>query len=360
MKRLRVGILGATGAVGRQFLTLLHQHPWFEVAVVAASARSAGRPLDTVLAERHLPPAVDPVVGAMDLRSVTDDASVIAEQVDLVFSAMSADAAEIRAIEEQFASLGAPVISNNSAHRWTEDVPVIIPEINPDHAALIDQQRQRRGWTTGLIVAKPNCSIQSYVPVVTALAAYQPTRVRVVSMQAVSGAGKTLEEWPEMQDNIIPFISGEEEKSMREPMKIWGKVTEAGVTLATMPQIEATCVRVPVENGHMASMEIECAAAVSQQQIIDALEGYRNPIAELGLPSAPAQLIRYMTEDDRPQTRLDRDYAGGMGVSVGRLRQTERGWTCIALSHNTVRGAAGGAVLTAELLVRKGYIGSDG
>lgn len=356
MGKLRVGVLGATGAVGRQFLKLLRNHPWFEVVTVAASPRSAGRLLRDVLEGCQDLAFISQKVASLRLLSVADDSREIAEGVDLVFSATGVSAEQNRVIEEGFAALGVPVISNNSAHRWTEDVPVIIPEINSHHLTLIDWQRRRRGWSKGLIVAKPNCSIQTYVPVLTALAAYKPVAVRVVSLQAVSGAGRTLAAWPEMNDNIIPFIEGEEEKSAREPMKIWGELKSSTIELAKLPKIDATCVRVPVEDGHMACVEIELAEDPTEAELIDALTQFRNPIASLDLPSSPPSFLQYMKEADRPQTRRDRENGAGMSVSVGRLQKTERGWKFIALSHNTVRGAAGGAILTAELLVREGYI----
>lgn len=357
-QKLRVGVLGATGMVGQRFVSLLENHPWFEVVVVAASPSSAGRPYEEAVAGRwHMETAIPQNVAKLTIRSVVDDLLSIAQDVDLVFSALDLDKETLQQIEIDYASAGVAVVSNNSAHRWTEDVPMIMPEINPGHAKLIDLQRKNRGWTTGLIAVKPNCSIQSYVSVLTALAEYKPLSVSVTSLQAISGAGKTFDMWPEMVDNVIPYIGGEEEKSEKEPLKIWGQLLEDRVEPAGRPLIHATCIRVPVTNGHMASVRVQFDDTPSKDAILSAVQNYNNPIAELDLPSAPKQLIQYLSADDRPQTKLDRDYEHGMGVSMGRLRQIdEYSWEFLALSHNTLRGAAGGAVLMAELLEKKGYI----
>lgn len=360
--QFRVAVLGATGMVGQRFVSLLEHHPWFKVVVVAASPSSAGQPYRQAVAERwHMLGSIPVAVADLTVRSVVDDLARIAHEVDLAFCALNMDKEAIRRIECDYAAAGVAVVSNNSAHRWTEDVPMIMPEVNPDHTALIKLQRHKRGWTTGLIAVKPNCSIQSYVSVLTALRAYTPTAVDVTSLQAISGAGKTFETWPDMIDNVIPFIGGEEDKSEREPMKIWGNVTAQGLTLATSPRIVATCIRVPVTDGHMATVRITFAKQPHRDDIIAAVTHYANPLADLALPSAPRQLIEYYEEDDRPQTRLDRDREHGMGISMGRLRQvSDHEWQCVTLSHNTVRGAAGGAILMAELLVAQGYLTSRG
>lgn len=357
-QKLRVGVLGGTGMVGQRFVSLLENHPWFEVVVIAASPSSAGKLYAEAVAGRwHMETPVPKDVAKLTIRSVIDDLPSIAQDVDMVFSALDLDKETLKQVEVDYANAGVAVVSNNSAHRWTEDVPMIMPEINPDHAKLIDQQRKNRGWTTGLIAVKPNCSIQSYTSVLTALKTFRPLDVSVTSLQAISGAGKTFDMWPEMVDNVIPFIGGEEEKSMQEPLKIWGELTENGIHPAEIPVINATCIRVPVTNGHLASVWTLFETMPTKEQFVDALRNFDNPLAHLGLPSAPKQLIQFRDEDDRPQTKLDRDYENGMGISVGRLRQAgENEWQFIALSHNTIRGAAGGAVLMAELLVKQGYV----
>lgn len=354
----KAAVLGATGMVGQRFISLLENHPWFTVTTVAASPRSAGKPYSEAVGERWAMKSTIPqAIAELPVLSVEDDLASIATAVDVVFCALDMDKADIRRIEEAYAAAGVAVISNNSAHRWTEDVPMIMPEVNPDHAALIDTQRKNRGWSTGFIAVKPNCSIQSYVSVLTALKVFQPIDASVTSLQAISGAGKTFETWPEMVDNVIPFIGGEEEKSEREPMKIWGKLSDGQLGLAMSPLIHATCIRVPASDGHMASVWVRFATAPTKDDIVRAVESFVSPIASLDLPSAPKQLIQYFEQDDRPQTRLDRDYAAGMGVSMGRLRQVDdHEWQFISLVHNTVRGAAGGAILMAELLAAKDYI----
>ncbi len=354
----RVAVLGATGMVGQRFVSLLEHHPWFSVVVVAASPSSAGKSYRDAVADRwHMPTDIPPHIADMTVRSVGDDMATIASEVDLAFCALNMDKEAIRDIETDYATAGVAVVSNNSAHRWTEDVPMIMPEINPEHLGLIDIQRRHHGWTTGLIAIKPNCSIQSYISILTALKAFEPLDVQVTSLQAISGAGKTFAMWPEMTDNVIPFIGGEEDKSEREPMKIWGTLYDEGLVAATSPRISATCIRVPVTDGHMASVRVKFANPLSKDDIITAVTQFANPLAPLNLPSAPHQLIEYRDEDDRPQTRLDRDREDGMGITMGRLRQiSEDEWQFISLSHNTVRGAAGGAILTAELLAARGYV----
>jgi aspartate-semialdehyde dehydrogenase len=357
-KKLKAGIIGATGMVGQRFITLLAGHPWFEVVCVAASPSSAGKSYQDAVAGRwKLSSALPDGVKDLVVRSVEDDLERIAGEADFVFCALDMDKEKIRELEVRYAAAGIPVVSNNSAHRWTVDVPMIMPEINPDHAALIDIQRKNRGWERGLVAVKPNCSIQSYVPVLTALQEFEPRVVDVVSMQAISGAGKTFETWPEMVDNVIPLIGGEEEKSEREPMKIWGEIKDGKVLPASSPIISATCVRVSASDGHMASVGVNFGKKPSRDDILSAIRDYRNPIASLDLPSAPKQFIKYFEEENRPQTRLDRDFENGMGITMGRLRPDKVfDWKFVCLSHNTIRGAAGGAILMAELLRAKGYI----
>ncbi|MDE2001865.1 MAG: aspartate-semialdehyde dehydrogenase [Patescibacteria group bacterium] len=359
--RLKVGILGATGMVGQRFVSLLENHPWFDVVCVAASPQSAGKKYSDAVAGRWA--MVTPVPGKLAdvmVKAVEEDFGSIVKEVDLVFSAIDADKEKIKAIEEKYAAAGVAVVSNNSAHRWTPDVPMMIPEVNADHAALIDAQRKNRGWTKGLLVVKPNCSLQSYVPVIHALRAFKPTAISVTTLQAISGAGKTFTTWPEMADNCIPFIKGEEEKTEREPMKIWGSVEDGAVKPAESPVISATCIRVAVADGHMASVSVAFENRPTLEQIREAIGSFENPLAGLGLPSAPEQFIRYFTDDDRPQTKLDRDFEHGMGITCGRFREEKNGnWKFVALSHNTIRGAAGGAILIAEFLYQKGYVGSN-
>ncbi len=343
--------------VGQRFVTLLADHPWFELVVVAASPKSAGKVYEDAVKNRWcinepIPHGVKELV----VKSVEDDVDAIVKEVDLVFSAIDMDKDSIRTVEELYASKDCAVVSNNSAHRWTDDVPMIIPEVNPDHVKLIDTQRKNRGWKKGLIAVKPNCSLQSYVPILKALEQFEVKEVLVTTLQALSGAGKTHETWPEMQDNVLPYIQNEEEKSEKEPMKILGKIDGKGLHVAKNPNISVTCIRVPVSDGHMTSVELSLSKKVSADKIIDALENFENPLNGLDLPSAPEQFIQYHKDEDRPQTKLDRDYANGMGLSVGRLRESSLGWKFVSLSHNTIRGAAGGAILVAELLVKKDYI----
>jgi aspartate-semialdehyde dehydrogenase len=359
-KKLRVGILGATGMVGQRFITLLADHPWFEVVALAASPRSAGKPYHDAVAGRwSMATPIPSAIRDLPVQAVEADLQAITKTVDLVFCALDMDKAAIKQVEIDYAAAGVAVISNNSAHRWTDDVPMLMPEVNPDHAALIDIQRRNRGWTTGLIAVKPNCSIQSYVAILTALAKFEPEQVQVTSLQAISGAGKTFDTWSEMVDNLIPLIGGEEDKSEREPMKIWGQLSGTAITPATTPTISATCIRVPASDGHMANVSVSFKRKPAPDEIIAAVRNFDNPLADLKLPSAPKQLITYFDEPDRPQTRLDRDAGHGMGITMGRLREDKHfDYSFIALAHNTVRGAAGGAVLMAELLVAKNYIKS--
>lgn len=343
MSKIPVGIIGATGMVGQRFVTLLSNHPWFELICVAASPKSAGKKYKEAVKGRWVMADKLPLgIGSLEVLAVEKDMSQIAGKVKVIFSALDMEKDEIKVIEERFAGLGVAVVSNNSAHRWTEDVPMIMPEINADHLKLIKIQQKNRGWKNGLIVVKPNCSIQSYVPLLTPLLKFGIKKVVVTTLQAVSGAGKTLKGWPQMQDNVIPYIGGEEEKSELEPLKIWGQLNDGKIKLAKV-NISATCIRVPVEDGHMASVSVSFKKKVTKKQIINEWKKF-NPF------------ITYFEEDDRPQTKLDRDLGKGMGISVGRLREDEEGFKFIGLSHNTIRGAAGGAILTAELLKKKGYL----
>lgn len=358
MNIYRAAVLGATGMVGQRFISLLDNHPWFRVTIVAASPRSAGKTYKEAISGRwSIQNPMPENIGELVVLAVEDDLEKIAQSVDVVFCALDMDKSDIRRIEEAYAQKGIAVISNNSAHRWTEDVPMIMPEINPDHASLLDVQRKNRGWTTGLIAVKPNCSIQSYVSVLTALAEFRPVDIHVTSLQAISGAGKTFETWPEMIDNVIPFIGGEEEKSEKEPTKIWGKLVRDHIMLSTIPTINATCIRIPITDGHMASVRVKFDTQPTKTDLVEAAKNFKSSLTSLNLPSAPNKLIQYFEKDNRPQTRLDRDYENGMGISLGRLRQVgDDEWQFVSLAHNTVRGAAGGAILMAELLAAKGYI----
>ena len=356
-RKLKVGILGATGMVGQRFVTLLNNHPWFDIVSVAASPRSAGRMYGKAVKGRWvMKDKIPNDVKKLIVKQVEGDIDEIANEVDFVFSALDMDKQKIKEIEEAYAAKDIPVVSNNSAHRWTEDVPMIIPEVNPEHAKLIDIQRKNRGWKKGLIAVKPNCSIQSYVPIIKALEKYGPKRVIVTTLQAISGAGETFESFPDIVDNVIPFIKNEEEKSEKEPMKILGKISNGKLELANKPNISATCIRVAASDGHMVSVDMELSKEIDEKEFINAITNYDNPIAELNLPSSPKEFIKYFDEDDRPQTKLDRSFGNGMGITVGRLRKDDFGWKFVSLSHNTIRGAAGGAILLAELLKVKGYI----
>ncbi len=357
MKKLQVGLLGATGMVGQRFISILSRHPWFEIACLAASPKSAGKTYLEAVADRwRIDQPLPQRVKKMLVLSVAE-IKKISRQVDFVFSALDLDKDQIKELEIKYAKEGVPVISNNSAHRWTEDVPMIMPEVNYRHLELIDIQRKKRGWKKGLIVVKPNCSIQSYVSILTPLMRFKPKKVIVTSLQAISGAGKTFKIWPEMVDNVIPYIAGEEEKSEDEPMKIWGKIKKGRLILAKEPKITATCVRIPVSDGHMASVAVKFEKKPSREQIIKAVTVF-NPLKDLKLPSSPkGAFIKYFDDNDRPQTKTERNFEDGMGITMGRLREDKIfDWKFISLSHNTIRGAAGGAVLLAELLVKKGYI----
>lgn len=356
-KKLRVGILGATGMVGQRFIALLENHPWYEVVTVAASPRSAGKTYEEAVGGRWkmdtpMPEAVKNLV-VLNVNEVEK----VAADVDFVFSAVDMTKEEIRAIEDAYAKTETPVVSNNSAHRWTKDVPMVVPEINPEHFEVIEAQRKRLGTTRGFVAVKPNCSIQSYAPVLTAWKEFEPTEVVATTYQAISGAGKTFKDWPEMMGNIIPYIGGEEEKSEQEPLRIWGKVVDGEIVKADGPVITTQCIRVPVLNGHTAAVFVKFAKKPTKEQLIEKLVNFKGLPQELELPSAPKQFIQYLEEDNRPQVSLDVDYENGMGVSVGRLREDKvYDFKFVGLSHNTVRGAAGGAILCAETLTAKGYI----
>ncbi len=356
-KKLKVGVLGATGMVGQRFIALLENHPWFEVVSVAASPRSAGKTYEEAVGDRwKMDTPMPEAVRHMVVKNVNEVEKVAAE-VDFVFSAVDMSKDEIRAIEEAYAKTETPVVSNNSAHRWTPDVPMMIPEINPEHAAVIEFQKKRLGTKRGFIAVKPNCSIQSYAPVLTAWKEFEPYEVVATTYQAISGAGKTFKDWPEMVGNVIPFISGEEEKSEQEPLRIWGHIEDGVIVKAQEPVITCQCIRVPVLNGHTAAVFVKFRKKPTKEQLIEKINSFSGLPQELKLPSAPKQFMRYMEEDNRPQVTLDVDYENGMGISVGRLREdTVYDYKFVGLSHNTVRGAAGGGVLCAELLTAQGYI----
>jgi aspartate-semialdehyde dehydrogenase len=356
-EKLEVGILGATGMVGQRFITLLADHPWFEIKVLAASARSAGKKYEEAVGDKwKMDTPMPEIVKNIVVRDVADVENV-AKDVDMIFSAVNMTKDEIKAIEEEYAKTETPVVSNNSAHRWTPDVPMVIPEINSDHFAVIEDQKKRLGTKRGFIAVKPNCSIQSYAPALAAWKKFEPTELVVSTYQAISGAGKTFKDWPEMVGNIIPYIGGEEEKSEQEPLRIFGHIENGQIVKAESPKITCQCIRVPVLNGHTATVFINFAKKPSKEELIEALVTYKGKAQELHLPSAPEQFIQYLTEDDRPQVQMDVNYANGMGVSIGRLREdTMFDYKFVGLSHNTLRGAAGGAVECAEMLKALGYI----
>lgn len=356
-KKLKVGVVGGTGMVGQRFLTLLDNHPWFEVVSIAASESSAGKTYAEAVNGRWKLTA--PIPGGVKDIVVKNAGHVesIADEVDFVFCAVDMKKDEIQALEERYARTETPVVSNNSAHRWTPDVPMVIPEINDAHLEIIHGQRKRLGTKSGFIAVKPNCSIQSYVPALHPLMAFGPNKVTVCTYQAISGAGKNFSDWPEMLDNVIPYIGGEEEKSENEPLKIWGTVKGNEIVKAARPVITSQCIRVPVLDGHLAATFVSFEKKPSKEEILELWSDYKGKPQALGLPSAPKQFIKYFTEDNRPQTRLDRDIENGMGITVGRLREDSLfDYRFVGLSHNTVRGAAGGAVLIAELLKEEGYI----
>jgi aspartate-semialdehyde dehydrogenase len=359
VKKYKVGVMGATGMVGQRFVFLMENHPWFELTEVAASSRSAGKTYSEAVGSRWALSTPMPAA-ARDLvvKNAVEDMEAIAKSVDFIFSAVDMKKEEIKALEEAYAKLECPVVSNNSAHRLTADMPMVIPEVNPQHIQVIESQRKRLGTRRGFIAVKSNCSIQSYVPALHPLRdEFGIKSILVCTYQAISGAGKTFERWPEMVDNVIPYIGGEEEKSELEPLKVWGTVENGVIKMAQSPSITAQCIRVPVTDGHMAAVFVSFDKKPTKEEIIERWTYFKGRPQELGLPTAPKQFLRYFTEDDRPQTKLDRDLEGGMTVSIGRLRpDTQYDYKFVCLSHNTLRGAAGGAVLLAELLCAEGWI----
>lgn len=356
-KKLRVGVIGATGMVGQRFLTLLENHPYFTVTVLAASPRSAGKTYREAVGDRWKLQAPMPAYAADMTVLDASDVEKVSALVDFVFCAVDMKKDDIRALEYAYAKAETPVVSNNSANRMFADVPMVIPEVNPAHLAVIETQRRRLGTKRGFVAVKPNCSIQSYVPLLTPLLDFEPTRVVATTYQAISGAGKTFREWPEMIDNVNPYIGGEEDKSEQEPMKIWGTVQNGLIENAVRPLITTQCIRVPVTDGHMAAVFVDFAKKPSKEEILERWKNYRGIAQELELPSAPKQFITYFEEDNRPQTALDRMTENGMGICAGRLRADSMfDYKFVGLSHNTLRGAAGGAVLIAELLAAKGYL----
>ena len=357
MNKLKVGIIGATGMVGQRFIMLLAEHPYFEITALVAGPRSAGQKYsDAVKGRWKMKTECPKWISEMTVIS-SDDVETVGSLVDFVFCAVSLSKDETKALEERYAKAEIPVVSNNSAHRWTPDVPMVIPEVNDAHLDVIAAQRKRLGTTRGFIAVKPNCSIQSYVGALTPLRKYGIKEVVATTYQAISGAGKTFNEWPEMIDNLIPYIGGEEEKSEREPLRVWGDVVDGAIVPATSPVITTQCLRVPVTDGHMAAVFVKFENKPTKEEILAEWKAFAGKPQTLGLPSAPEQFVTYFEEDNRPQTGLDRDLYGGMGVSVGRLREdTVYDYKFVGLSHNTLRGAAGGAVLIAELLYREGYL----
>ena len=352
----RVGIVGATGMVGQRFLTLLENHPYFEVTALMASSKSAGKTYVEAVGERWKMSTPIPEeyknMKIIDAQNIDEVATI----VDFVFCAVDMNKEDTKALEERYAKAEIPVVSNNSANRFTPDVPMVIPEVNPEHLAIIEAQKKRLGTKRGFIAVKPNCSIQSYVPALTPLLCYEPYEIVATTYQAISGAGKTFNEWPEMIDNIIPYIGGEEEKSEQEPLKVWGSIENGEIVKANAPVITTQCIRVPVSDGHTAAVFVKFRNKPTKEQILSAWANFKGEPQALELPHAPEQFITYFEEDNRPQARLDRDIYGGMGVTVGRLREDHvYDYKFVGLSHNTLRGAAGGAVLIAELLYRKGY-----
>ncbi len=358
MSKLKVGIIGGTGMVGQRFISLLENHPWFEVVSIAASEKSAGKTYSQAVGDRWkmstpMPDGVKNIV----VKNAAEHVKEICAEVDFVFSAVDMKKDEIKKLEEEYAKNETPVVSNNSAHRWTPDVPMLIPEINSDHVKVIDSQRKRLGTKNGFIAVKPNCSIQSYVPALEPLMKFGIKNVVACTYQAISGAGKNFSDWPEMIDNVIPYIGGEEEKSEQEPLKIWGSVQNGEIVKASSPLITTQCIRVPVTDGHLAAVFVSFENKPSREEILKLWEDYSGEPQSLQLPSAPKQFVKYFEEDNRPQTKLDRDIENGMGITVGRLREDSLyDYKFVCLSHNTVRGAAGGAVLMAEYLKAEGYI----
>lgn len=358
MKQYRAGIVGATGMVGQRFATLLANHPWFQVAALAASPRSAGKPYAQAVGDKWcMETEIPSSLKDMTVMDATADVEKIASMVDFVFCAVDMKKEEIRALEERYAKAECPVVSNNSAHRHTPDVPMVIPELNAQHIEIIPEQRKRLGTKRGFIAVKSNCSLQSYVPALFPLSKFGVKDVLVCTYQAISGAGKTFETWPEMVDNVIPFISGEEEKSELEPLKIWGHIEGNQIVPATSPKFTAQCLRVPISDGHMGAVFVRFEHKPSKEEILSTWASFQGKAQELQLPSAPKQFLHYFEEENMPQTRLNRNLEGGMAISIGRLREdTQYDYKFVCLSHNTLRGAAGGAVELAELLCAQGYM----
>lgn len=358
MKKYNVGIIGATGMVGQRFATLLENHPWFNVVTLAASSRSAGKAYKDAVGAKWCMDADIPASMADIVVKDAADIQDVAKDVDFVFCAVDMKKDEIKALEEAYAKAECPVISNNSAHRFTPDVPMIVPELNSDHAEIIPAQRKRLGTKRGFIAVKSNCSLQSYVPALFPLhEKFGVKNVLVCTYQAISGAGKTFETWPEMNDNVIPFIGGEEEKSEKEPLKLWGKIVDGEIVPASEPNFTAQCIRVPVSNGHLGAVFVDFDKKPSKEEMIEIWDNFSGRAQELNLPSAPKKFLNYFTEDNRPQIKTERNLENGMAVSIGRLREdTQYDYKFVCLSHNTLRGAAGGAVLMAELLCAEGYI----
>ena len=358
MKKLKVGIIGATGMVGQRFIMLLNEHPYFEITALIAGPRSAGQKYGKAVLGRWKMNSVCPerILNMTVISS--EEIDTVKELCDFVFCAVNMSKDETRALEERYAKAEIPVVSNNSAHRWTPDVPMVIPEINDSHLEVIEAQKRRLGTKRGFIAVKPNCSIQSYVGALTPLMKYGIREIVVTTYQAISGAGKTFNEWPEMVDNLIPFIGGEEEKSEKEPLRVWGRVENGEIVPATAPLITSQCLRVPVTDGHMAAVFVRFDKKPTREEILMEWNSFKGKPQQLDLPSAPERFITYFEEENRPQTKLDRDLYGGMGISVGRLREDSvYDYKFVGLSHNTLRGAAGGAVLIAELLYREGFLG---
>ncbi|MBQ3052415.1 MAG: aspartate-semialdehyde dehydrogenase [Clostridia bacterium] len=358
MKKYNVGIIGATGMVGQRFALLLHDHPWFNVTALAASASSAGKKYEDAIGSRWAMKEEIPAnLKDMLVYDAQKDIDTIVSKVDFVFCAVNMKKDEIKALEETYAKRECPVISNNSAHRFTPDVPMIIPEVNPHHCEIIEAQKKRLGTKKGFIAVKSNCSLQSYVPALYPLDKFGVDKCLVCTYQAISGAGKTFDRWPEMVDNVIPYIGGEEEKSEKEPLKIWGEIKDGEIVSADSPKFTAQCLRVPVSDGHMAAVYVSFKNKPSKEEILNCWKEFSGEPQQLKLPHAPEQFLHYYTEDDQPQTKLCRDVEGGMAVHVGRLREdTQYDYKFVCCSHNTLRGAAGGAVLLAELLAAKGYM----
>jgi aspartate-semialdehyde dehydrogenase len=356
-RKYRVGVVGATGMVGQRFVSMLENHPWFDVTLAAASANSAGKTYEEAVKGRWA--MKTPVPASVAGLTVLDasDVARIASQVDFIFCAVDMPKEETLKLEEAYAKAEIPVVSNNSANRSAPDVPMMLPELNPEHAGIIPFQKKRLGTKTGFIIVKPNCSLQSYSPAIHPLLGFKPKKIAVCTYQAISGAGKTFETWPEMVDNVIPFIKGEEEKSEKEPLKILGKIEKGAIVSAKEPVITAQCIRVPVSDGHMAAVFISFEKKPSKEKIISLWKEFEGKPQVLGLPSAPRPFLTYFEDDNRPQTKLDRDTGKGMGITIGRLREdTIFDYKFVSLSHNTLRGAAGGAILTAELMAAEGYI----